>query len=142
MKAEAFLSRCDKVRATGSGTWVACCPAHEDKNPSMTVRELEDGRVLVHCFGGCEVEQILGAVGLTFDALFPDRPPRDDHIKPLRRPFPVADVFEAVASDVFYVAYMAAAMASGYTLIPVDKKLLEESSRRLMEAHRLALGQR
>lgn len=142
MKAEAFLSRCEKVRSTGNGTWIACCPGHEDKNPSMTVRELEDGRTLVHCFAGCDVEKILSAVGLGFDALFPDKPPRADHIAPLRRPFPAADVLEAVANETFYVAYMAATMADGYVLDATDKRLLYQSFDRLMEARRLGLGER
>ena len=51
---------------------------------------LEDGRVLVHCFAGCGVSEILGAVGLDFDALFPPKP--IDHAPPMRRPFPAADV--------------------------------------------------
>jgi hypothetical protein len=139
MKAAAFLSRCQKVKETGRGTWVACCPAHEDRSPSMTVRELEDGRVLLHCFAGCDVEAILGAVGMGFDALFPDKP-RQDYLPPLRRTFPAADVLEAVANEAFYVAYMAATMASGYTLQPLDKKLLEQSYDRIMEAQRIANG--
>jgi len=145
MKAEAFLSRCEKVRRTGDGTWIACCPAHEDRNPSMTVRELEDGRVLVHCFAGCAVDSILGAVGMDFDALFPDKPPRADHVAPLRRPFPAADVLEAVANETFYVAFMAAALANapvGYGLTDRDRALLSQSYDRLMEARRLALGPR
>jgi hypothetical protein len=142
VKAEAFLSRCNKTRETGRGTWIACCPAHEDKNPSMTVRELDDGRVLVHCFSGCSVEEILGAVGLDFDALFPDKP-KQDHVPGLRRPFPAADVLEAVANEAFYVAYMAAALAKcpdGHTLTDTDRALLWQSFERLMEARRLALG--
>lgn len=144
MKAEAFLSRCEKVRATGTGTWKACCPAHEDKNPSMTVRELEDGRVLIHCFGGCSVEEILRSVGLDFDALFPDKPPRADHVPGQRRPFPASDVLAAVEREVFYVAYMAAALANapaGYGLTDRDRGLLWQSYDRLMEARRLGLGE-
>jgi len=139
VKAEAFLSSCEKVRSTGNGTWIACCPAHEDRNPSMTVRELEDGRVLVHCFAGCAVDAVLGAVGLDFDALFPDRP-KQDHVAPLRRPFPAADVLEAVVGETFYVAFMAAIMSEGHVLTPTDKRLLEQSYDRIMEARRLALG--
>src|SRR5574341_2174616 len=133
MKAEAFLSRCEKVRRTGNGTWIACCPAHEDHSPSMTVRELADGRVLVHCFAGCAVDAILGAIGMDFDALFPDKPPRADHMPTLRRPFPAADVLEAVANEAFYVAFMAATMEQGYVLQPVDKALLAQSFDRIME---------
>ena len=139
MKADAFLSRCEKVKSTGNGTWIACCPAHEDKHPSMTVRELEDGRVLVHCFAGCAVESILGAVGMDFDALFPDRP-RQDHLPPIRRPFPLVDVFACVADETFYVAYMAATIACGHRLTDTDRRLLEQSYSRIMEARRVALG--
>jgi hypothetical protein len=97
MTAETLLSHLEKSRRTGHGTWIACCPAHDDKSPSMTIRELEDGRVLLHCFAGCEVQAVLGAVGLDFDALFPPKP--IDYAKPMRRPFPAADVVEAIMRD-------------------------------------------
>lgn len=113
MKAEAFLSRCDKVRPTGNGRWIACCPAHEDKRPSMTVSELDDGRVLVHCFSGCGVEQILGAVGLEFDALFPDKPVAATHARRLRRPFPAQDVLAAIASEAMFLMIVASDLRRG-----------------------------
>lgn len=141
MSAQDLLARCDKVRRTGKETWIACCPGHEDKNPSMTVRELADGRVLVHCFSGCGVEQILSGAGLTFDALFPEKQSAD-FLPQVRRPFPAADVLEAVSNEVFYVAYMAETMAQGYTLEPRDKAILDQSYDRIMEARRLALGER
>lgn len=106
----------------------------------MTVRELEDGRVLVHCFAGCAVETILGAVGMDFGALFPDKPPSANHVLPVRLPFPAADVLAAVANETFYVAYMAATMAQGHQLTVIDKTLLDQSFERIMEARRLALG--
>lgn len=140
MSAADLLSRCEKVRKTGRETWIACCPGHDDKNPSMTVRELADGRVLVHCFSGCDVGQILDGAGLTFDALFPEKP--IGNFQSLRRPFPAADVLEAVANEAFYVAFMAGTMAQGYQLEPMDKALLEQSYDRIMEARRLALGER
>ena len=45
MTAVALLDRLDKVRPTGAGTWVARCPAHDDRGPSLSVRELDDGRI-------------------------------------------------------------------------------------------------
>ena len=53
--------------------WQSLCPAHEDRSPSLSVREGDDGRALVHCFVGCEVEAILPAVGLQLTDLFDDR---------------------------------------------------------------------
>ena len=68
------LDKLSKVKATGSGRWVACCPAHNDKSPSLSIRETDDGRVLIHCFGGCDVESVMGAIGLELNDLFPDAP--------------------------------------------------------------------
>jgi hypothetical protein len=73
MSAASLLERLQEVRSVGTGRWVARCPAHEDRSPSLSVRELDDGRVLLHDFAGCEVEAVLGAVGLNMAALFPPR---------------------------------------------------------------------
>ncbi len=66
-----------KVRRRQPGQWSACCPAHDDKNPSLSVRENPDGAVLLRCFAGCEVAAIVGAIGLELHELFPprDKPP-------------------------------------------------------------------
>ena len=74
MKAEVFLSRLQNVRSEGQDRWKACCPAHDDGTPSLSIRALDDGRVLLHCFAGCAVEAILDAVGLQFGDLYPDQP--------------------------------------------------------------------
>jgi len=47
---------------------VARCPAHDDRDPSLSV-SVKDGRVLVHCFAGCAPDAVLGAVGLTWKDL-------------------------------------------------------------------------
>jgi DNA primase len=50
---EKMLGMLTKVKGR-NGSWTACCPAHNDKGPSLAIRETEDGRVLLHCFAGCE----------------------------------------------------------------------------------------
>lgn len=40
-------------------TWLACCPAHDDREPSLAVRDGDDGRVLVHCHAGCEQKYVI-----------------------------------------------------------------------------------
>lgn len=107
MSADALLSRLDAVRRTGDGRWIGRCPAHGDKHPSLSVREIDDGRILLHCFSGCSVEEILRAVNLTFDDLFPPRPPRVEGYKPERRPFLPTDVFE-IARHEITIAYVIA----------------------------------
>ncbi len=44
MTADVLLSRLDGACRTGPGRWIARCPAHDDRHPSLAVRELEDGR--------------------------------------------------------------------------------------------------
>lgn len=135
MTIETLLSRLTKTKATGRGSWVCCCPAHEDKSPSMTVRELDDGRVLMHCFAGCEVSAILGAVGLDFNALFPPKP--IEHAPWLRRPFPAADVLEALAHESLVVLLFAQDAKAGKS---IDHPRLVTAISRIEEGRRIALG--
>ena len=68
MNAQDVLDRLKKV--TGSkGKWIACCPAHQDKSPSLAVTETDD-RVLVHCFSGCDTQDVTAAIGLNLADLF------------------------------------------------------------------------
>ena len=110
MTTETLISRLDKVRPTGRGTWIACCPAHADKSPSLTIRETDDGKVLLHCFTGCSALEIIDAVGLEMSDLFP---PRQHHGKPERRPFPAADVLRALAAEALVVASCGVSMLAG-----------------------------
>lgn len=66
-----LLSRLDKVQGRGT-KFQARCPAHEDRSPSLSIKEATDGRVLIHCHAGCEVADIVESVGLTLGDLFPD----------------------------------------------------------------------
>jgi hypothetical protein len=57
------LSRLSGVRELGTGKgWIALCPAHEDRKPSLRIAEGSDGRVLLHCFAGCSPEEIVRAI--------------------------------------------------------------------------------
>jgi hypothetical protein len=72
-----LLSRIPTAKAIGRDRWKARCPAHQDKTPSLYLRSTDDGRVLMHCFGGCEALDVLGALGLEMTDLFPERLPSD-----------------------------------------------------------------
>ena len=52
------LSSLDKFRRVGQDRYVACCPAHDDKNPSLSITQTPD-KVLVHCFAGCSQQTVL-----------------------------------------------------------------------------------
>jgi hypothetical protein len=112
MTVETLLSRLDKVRRTGPGRWIACCPAHEDRSPSLAVRELDDGRVLLHCFSSCSVEEVLAALGLTFDDLFPERP-KGHHVRRERRPFSASDVLRCLSFESIVILSCGVALLNG-----------------------------
>ena len=114
MSAESILSRLHGVRKRTADQWSALCPAHDDKGPSLSIRELDDGRTLLHCFAGCEVADVVNAVGLELDALFPPGPP-DYQIKPERKPRLVTSqqALEICAVESLTVYMIAADIARG-----------------------------
>ena len=128
MTVEVLLAQLDGVRRTGPDRWLARCPAHEDKKPSLAIRELGDGRILIHDFAGCAVEDVLAAVGLTFDALFPKRL---GEFKPERRPFPASDVLRAIGFETLLVATAAGNLANGIELSEGDRERLMLSAARV-----------
>ncbi len=79
------LARLRGVRQVGPGRWKALCPAHRDHSPSLSVREAEDAKVLLHCWAGCSAEDVCRAIGLTVADLFPDN---SRHIRGEKRPRP------------------------------------------------------
>jgi hypothetical protein len=132
MAIDQFLSRLDGVKRTGKDRWLARCPAHEDKRASLSIAELADGRVLCHCFALCDVQSILAAVGLEFDALFPEKL-EGMNFKKERRPFPASDVLRAITFEALVVSMAALDMAHGRTLT-------EEGRNRLLLAHQRISG--
>ncbi len=135
MSVDALLERLHGVRSTGRGRWIARCPAHEDRRASLSIRELDDGRILVHCFALCALEQVLSSVNLKIEALFPDRV-IDHRVLYERRPFPAADVLRAVAFEALVVAVAARAVARGERLAETDQaRLLVAASRLEAAAH-------
>lgn len=68
-----LLERLENVKPAGQG-YRACCPAHESKSRNtLTIKQTDDGRVLLHDFGGCSALEIVHALGLELADLF-DRP--------------------------------------------------------------------
>ncbi|MCZ7587163.1 MAG: hypothetical protein M5R36_29580 [Deltaproteobacteria bacterium] len=81
---ERFIEALDRngnhPRKSGQG-WTARCPAHDDHHASLSFTTGgNDGRVLATCFAGCEIEDVVSAVGLTTRDLFPANDKR--HARP------------------------------------------------------------
>ena len=70
------------------------------------MREIEDGRILLFPFCGCQTEDVLGALGLSLADLFCK--PLGNHVAPSRSRIPAADVLACISADVDLVALIAA----------------------------------
>jgi hypothetical protein len=120
MPIEKVLSRLDKAKSAGPNKWKACCPAHDDKNPSLGISEASDGKVLLHCWAGCSATDITAAIGLELRDLFPgDKQPR-------RGPSKAAQQFEATI-----VSIALASLRQGKTLSAADRERFELAKQRM-----------
>ena len=74
MTIEDFLSRLEGVtRSKKPDQYMAKCPAHNDKEPSLSVGKGKDGEILIHCQRGCHYLDVLAAMGLTKADLYPEK---------------------------------------------------------------------
>lgn len=129
-----LLSRLRGVKQTGPDRWVALCCAHEDRRPSLSIRVLPDGRVLVHCHAGCAAPDVVSGVGMSMADLF--ERPLDHHRPPLRpreRWIP-NDVWQCVAHEAAVAAIVAADAAAGRPVSAEDAKRAGVAADRLAEA--------
>lgn len=62
MNAEQIANQLGKAKKTGAGQYLAQCLVHEDKNPSLSICDGRDGKILVHCHAGCAQEEVVDAL--------------------------------------------------------------------------------
>lgn len=122
--AQMILDRLTGIKKTRPGRWIACCPAHEDKSPSLSIREMDDGRVLLYDFGGCDTQAVLDAMGLTLGDLFDG--PLSHHLAPVRAGFSAREVLELNTHEALVVTELA--------VLARERPLTEEETNRLYEA--------
>ena len=142
MSAQILLDRLSAVRQTGTGRWLARCPAHEDRSPSLSVRELDDGRTLLHCFGGCDTQAVLEALGLEMSALFPERLPGSGPVggfSPTRSRIPAADALVALDHELTVACTLIEATRTGNQLDDADLARLHQAAARIGAARDLCI---
>lgn len=136
---ENLISRLEVVKGR-NGAWTARCPAHADKSPSLAVREGEDGRVLLHCFGGCSTADVVASIGLDMTDLFPpDEKRRDVTGKPSMKPaFFASDLMRIIHFEALIVQIVAFDIANGKTPNQETRERMLTAYQRIDEAVRYA----
>ena len=62
-KLENILSDLEGVKRIGATKYMAICPAHSDKVPSLSIGVSDDNqKILLHCFDGCDYQSIIRAI--------------------------------------------------------------------------------
>jgi hypothetical protein len=138
MIAENLLTRLEGVRERGDGRWVARCPAHHDKAPSLSVQDVGD-KVLLCCFSGCETAAVLDAVGLTWSELFEPKPHHEAPRAAKARPFSDRDLLTLLTEEgMVAVLGCITTVASGQPLSSADLARLELARGRIERVLELA----
>ncbi len=115
---ENILSRLDGVKETKPDQWIAICPSHADRNPSLAIKRGEDGRVLLKCWAGCRAGDVVEDTGLELKDLF-DQPIKCR--KPSRqRLYPnYKKILQMLRHDVMLIWIITEDMAAG-KVIPTE----------------------
>lgn len=135
-----LLSRLEAVKQTGPDKWIARCAGHVDRRPSLAIRVLPDGTLLLKCWSGCSAAEVVAAAGLELRDLFPERP---EHHRPgERRPWRDAglEALRALVDEVNLVFVVAARMCAGIDLTDADCDALALACERLNGALLLVEG--
>lgn len=127
---ENILSRLEKVKGR-NGAYTACCPAHGDKSPSLAIRELDDGRILMKCFANCSVQEIMGAIGMEIGDLFPDT---NKDLPQVKRKYYASDLLRVIEFEAWVVSVAAYTMSQGLPLSEEDRGRMKKAQARIMEA--------
>jgi putative DNA primase/helicase len=110
MTAEAIAKALGGRKAGGS--WTARCPAHDDRTPSLSIRDSDRGKVLVHCHAGCDQRDVI--VALKEQGLWSDHGPRS--LSQVARRMPVKrqqDQDDARRSEAAFAIWQFAKPAQG-----------------------------
>jgi replicative DNA helicase len=111
------------LKKTGPEQWVARCPGHDDRTPSLGIKIGGDRKVLVVCRAGCEFKAIASALGLAETDFFSDDPSKtpEETLPPDKWPLIATYLYENRAGDPLY---------------RVQRRRSEDSGRKTFRQHR------
>ncbi|WP_187192360.1 DNA primase [Cupriavidus metallidurans] len=131
------MPKLERVYQSGPYTWRAACPAHgRGIKGSLSVRELDDGRLLLHCHAGCEILAVVTALCLELEDLFPPR--TYPGFVNRREAFNASDVLRGIGPELLVAAASARALRNGEALDAAALERFDIAIERLAHAGGLA----
>ena len=128
-----ILSKLEKVSGTRN-RFKALCPAHGDRTPSLSITEGDDGRVLLYCFGGCTIDSVLAAMGLSITDLFP---PNGSRSKPALSGISRRELSTAVDFEKTVLYFIKADAAKGREIASGDSERAQLALQRIKKSKAL-----
>lgn len=122
------LNRLKKVKGNGQNKWIACCPAHDDKSPSLSIKSTDD-RILMHCFTGCHVEDIAAAIGLNVSDLFSGSLSREQ-----RREYKREQYRTVIKNESLFLHMAKHDLQNGLEISAIDKERIDKAVARVRKA--------
>ena len=106
------------MKRTHANQFLACCPAHDDKNPSLAIKDMSD-RLLIKCMAGCGIEDIMEAANLTWDDIMPEKQPTENY-KPAPIKIYATDILKSIRFEAQIVTLAAIELKNGKPLGKID----------------------
>jgi hypothetical protein len=115
MSVDKLLNNLKKVQRKANNAWMACCPAHDDRSPSLSIKDTGDGKLVLKCFAGCETIDVLGAICLDWEDVMPPKQPveRIQTMKPQKPTIYATDALRVVKTEAQIITMAAMDITKG-----------------------------
>jgi hypothetical protein len=139
MDVESFLALLSGVRSAGKDRWIARCPHHNDRKPSLAITKGDRVPILLHCFAGCDPDQIVAAIGLELSDLMPPKDPQfnDSERGRIAVPFTCEQALRCLGTESTFLFVAAVDIAAGKLIDSLTKDRVIEAAARINEARRV-----
>lgn len=133
MSVDKLLNGLDKVKRTSNSSWMACCPSHTDRSPSLSIKDTGDGKVILKCFAGCETIDVLGALGLDWDDVMPPKQPveRIQTVKPMKHTIYATDALRVIKSEAMIITMAAMDITNGRKITDAELSRIKLAMERI-----------
>ena len=128
-----ILQRLRNVKPSGGNQFMACCPAHEDRTPSLSIKDVGGGRILINCLAGCATEDVLSSIGMDWSDIMPEKTTHH-RAKPTKDRVYATDALKAIRHEAQIVMICAMDMKKGRQLPQETHERLELAMTRINTA--------
>lgn len=126
-----LLNALTDFKQKGKGKYVALCPVHNEKTPSLHIKELSDDRIIMHCFGcGANGVEICQSLNIDLDVLFPEKMPLEGYRRE-RRPFNASEILSSLLHEATVLSIAASQIVHGKPLNKSDSERIELARKRI-----------